>query len=311
MITLHASEFHLVPPGQISDDESGCDCGLRFDRGWGEWRVRLWILSGVLLAAIVVAGWAMLEREHQTKWLAAYHEASDSFDRYNYTIAEGQIRAILPQAEKWWPNGRQLADSLNLLALIYDAENRPKDAEPMSERAIGIFEKQSPLPEMDLAKAYSNEGNIFMHEGRPADAEHRFNEALAIYRKDPAGAGPELGSVLHSLGVLRAVTGQIAQAQPLLEEAVKVYEQTLPPVNSDLAQGYLDLAADYRVQGHIQDADGLDRKALAIQQQLYGKDSATVRQTDSRIGTNPAAAAPAAKSHGTATQPPAKSPATN
>src|SRR5208282_2884288 len=81
MITLHASEFHLVPPGQISDDESGCDCGLRFDRGWGEWRVRLWILSGVLLAAIVVAGWAMLEREHQTKWLAAYHEASDSFDR--------------------------------------------------------------------------------------------------------------------------------------------------------------------------------------------------------------------------------------
>ncbi len=311
MITLHASEIHLVRPGYISDDDSVSDCASRFNRGRGAWRVRLWILSGVLVAAIIVSGWAMLEREHQTKWLAAYHEASDSFDRYNYSVAEGQIRAILPHAEKWWPSGRQFADSLNLLALVYDAENRPKDAEPLSERAIGIFEKQSPLPEMDLAKAYSNEGNIFMHEGRPAEAEHRFNEALAIYRKNTAGAGPELGSVLHSLGVLRAVTGQIAQAQPLLEEAVKVYEQTLPPVNSDLAQGYLDLAADYRVQGRIQDADGFDRKAQAIQQQLYGKDSATVRQTESRIGTNPATAASAAKLHGAAVQVPAKSPATN
>ena len=86
------------------------------------------------------------------------------------------------------------------------------------------------------------------------------------------------------------MSGQVAQAQPLLEEAVKDDEKNLPPLNSDLAQGYLDLAQDYRVQGRISDADETDRKALAIQEKLFGNDSAIVRQTESRLGTNPRAA---------------------
>jgi tetratricopeptide (TPR) repeat protein len=252
--------------------------------------VRLWLLCGALAIAIGIAAWAIAERQHQTKWLEAYRAASDSFNQYNYTGAEGQLRSILPQAEKWWPNGKQLADTLNLLALVYDAENRPKDAEPLCDRAIAIFEKQSSPTSLDLAKAYANEGNVYMHEGRAAAADHRLTQALEIYRKDPTGAGPELGSVLHSLGVLRAVSGQVAQAQPLLEEAVKADEKNLPPLNSDLAQGYLDLAQDYRVQGRISDADEADRKALAIQEKLFGNDSAIVRQTESRLGTNPRAA---------------------
>ncbi len=153
--------------------------------------MRLWLLCGALAVAIGVASWAVVVRQHQTKWLEAYHEASDSFSRYNYTQAEGQLRAILPEAEKWWPNGTQLADTLNLLAIVYDAENRPKDAEPLCDRAIAIFEKQPSPSSLDLAKAYANEGNVFMHEGRAADAEHRLTQALEIFRKDPAGAGPE------------------------------------------------------------------------------------------------------------------------
>ncbi len=256
--------------------------------------MRLWLLCGALAVAIGVASWTIVERQHQTKWLEAYHAASDSFNQYNYPGAEGQLRGILPQAEKWWPNGKQLADTLNLLALVYDAENRPKDAEPLCDRAIAIFEKQSSPSSLDLAKAYANEGNVYMHEHRGAAADQRFTQALEIYREDPAGAGPELGSVLHSLGVLRALSGQVVQAQPLLEEAVKVYEKNLPGLNSDLAQGYLDLAEDYRIQGRISEADENDRKALAIQEKLFGNDSAIVRQTQARLGTNPRAGAAAA-----------------
>jgi tetratricopeptide (TPR) repeat protein len=249
-----------------------------------------------LVAAIAVASWATIQRQHQAKWLDAYHEASVSYDRYNYTAAEGQLVAILPEAEKWWPNGKQVADTQNLLALVYDAENRPKDAEPLCDKAIAIFEKQTPPASLDLAKAYANEGNVFMHEGRATAADHRLEQALEIYRKNPKGAGAELGSVLHSIGVLRAVSGQTAQAQPFLEEAVNVYEKNLPQVNSDLAQGYLDLAEDYRIQGRIADADENDRKALAIQQKLFGSDSAIVRQTESRLGTTPKAVSAKSKS---------------
>lgn len=248
--------------------------------------MRLWILGALLLIAASVAAWTTVERHRQSKWLEAYLEASDSFNRSHYADAEGQLLTILPQAEKWWPTGHQLADTLNLLALIYDSEHRPKEAERLCERAIQIFQKQSgAASSLDLGKAYANEGNVFVHEDRPRDAEQRFHQALEIYQKDPAAAGGERGSVLHSLGVLSAKQGRYGEAQLLLQQAVKIYEQFLPPIHPDLAQGYLDLAAVFRAQGRTGDADDNDRKALAIQQRLFGNDSPTVRETESRIGS--------------------------
>ena len=247
--------------------------------------MRPWILGALLVLALGGASWATIKSHRQTKWLVAYREASDSYERSHYADAEVQLRAILPNAAKWWPNGRQFANTLNLLALVYASENRAGQAEPLYDQAIAILERQPAGSSLDLGKTYANEGNVFLKEGKLDDAQRRFNQALVIYQQNPETAGVERGSVLHSLGVLRTMQRRYSEAQPLLQEGLKIYERYLPPTHPDLAQAYLDLAALLRLQNEMTEANDYDRKALAIQQKLFGKDSAVVQETESRISS--------------------------
>lgn len=249
--------------------------------------MRIRILGALLILAIGAASWTAIKRHRQSKWLVDYREAADSYERLHYADAEVQLRAILPSAEKWWPNGRQLADTLNLLALVYSSEGRGREAEPLYDRAIAILERQPGDSSLDLAKAYANEGNIFLKEGKTEAAQHRLNEALLVYQQNPEAAGVELGSVLHSLGVVQAMQGRFSEAQPLMQQGLKIYEQYLPPAHPDLAQAYLDLAGLLRMQKEITEANDYDRKALAIQEKLFGNDSPVVRETELRIGSAP------------------------
>lgn len=247
--------------------------------------MRLWILSALLVLVLGGASWATIKRHRETKWLKAYREASDSYERFHYADAEVQLRSILPNARKWWPAGRQLANTLNLLALVYSSENRFGEAEPLYDQAIAILERQPAGSSLDLGKTYANEGNVFLKEGKLEDAQHRFSQALAIYQQNLEAAGVERGSVLHSLGVLRAIQRRYSEAQPLMQDGLKIYEQYLPPAHPDLAQAYLDLAGLLRLEGQPTEANEYDRKALAIQQKLFGKDSAVVRETELRLGS--------------------------
>ena len=250
--------------------------------------MRRWILSALLVLALGGASWATIKRHRQAKWLIAYREASDSYERFHYADAEIQLKAILPNARKWWPDGPQLANTLNLLALVYASENRVGEAEPFYDQAIAILEKQpGASSSLDLGKTYANEGNIFLTERKLDVAQRRFNQALVIYQQNPQAAGVEQGSVLHSLGVLRAMQGRYSDARPLMQVGLKIYEQYLPPAHPDLAQAYLDLAGLLRLQNEITEANDYDRKALAIQQKLFGKDSAVVRETELRINSVP------------------------
>ena len=151
MNTLHVLEFRLVPRLRISDH--ACQCMPGGDRLPGR-------ESEACGYGCCVERWQLRSASRPGPlWSAS-------------TKPSGSKPIALPQT------------------LVYDAENRPKDAEPLCDRAIAIFEKQESPTSLDLAKAYANEGNVYMHEGRAAAADRRLTQALEIYRKDPTGAGP-------------------------------------------------------------------------------------------------------------------------
>ena len=243
--------------------------------------MRLGILGSILAIAVGIAYWAVVQHHRQTQWLRAYDEASDSFERMHYADAEGQLRMILGNAKG--PNERQAALTMNLLALVYHAEGRRKEAEAPFEKAIQIFAQEGPSSRMDVAKACNNEGRMYLEENRLQEADQRLQQSLAIFQEEPAAAGAELGSALQNLGLVRRGQKRDAEGQSLLEQAVQVYERNLPPNDLDLAQGYLDLADEYRFEGLLKNAREIDQKALAIQESAFGSDSPVTRETRARI----------------------------
>jgi tetratricopeptide (TPR) repeat protein len=253
--------------------------------------MRLGILAALLAIVAGIAYWTVVRQREQARWVTGYQEASDSYERMHYADAEAQLRMLLPEANR--PDNHRSALTMNLLALVYHAEGRRKEAEPLFEKAIHIFEKEGSTSLMDLAKACNNEGRVYLEENRVQEAEQRFQQALAIFQQAPAAAGAELGSALQNLGLVRRRQKRDTEAQPLLEQAVQVFERNLRPTDLSLAQGYLDLADQYRFNGLLKNAQEMDQKALFIQERAFGSDSAVVKETRARIAQESKSAASA------------------
>lgn len=243
------------------------------------------ILASILALAVAIASWTAVERHKQARWLSNYREATDSFERRHYSDSEAQLGAILPQEKQ--PTSHEAALTFNLLALVYHAQGRMKEAEPPFERAIQIFTRGGHASRMDLAKACNSEGRMYLEEGRLQEAEQRLQQALAVYQKEPGIAGAELASALHNLGLVRIGERRGTEAHSLLEAATQVYEQTLGPNDLNLAQAYLDLALLYRSEHRLKEAQEMDQKALIIQERLFGTDSAAARETRARLSLKP------------------------
>ena len=244
--------------------------------------MRLWILVSILIIAVGIAYWTVVQRHRQAQRLRTFYEAYDSFEHMHYSDAEAQLRTILPDDER--AGGPRAAQTMNLLALVYDAEGRKKEAEPLFETAIQIYSRGGPSSRMDFAKACTNAGKMYGEERRLQEAEQKLQQALAVYQKQPAEAGAELGSALHLLALVREGQKRDAEAQTLLEQAVHIYESSLSPSDLNLAQGYLDLAAEYRAEGLSKIAQEMDQKALVIQEQVFGSGSPAARKTRARLG---------------------------
>ena len=258
--------------------------------------MRLGILAALLAIVAGLAYWTVARQHEQARWVTQYREASDSYERMHYADAEAQLRMLLPAANK--SENHRSALTLNLLALVYHAEGRRKEAEPLFEKAIHIFEKEGPASRMDFAKACNNEGRNYLEENRLPEAEQRFQQALAVFQQDPAAAGAELGSVLQNLGLVRRTQKRNTEAQSLLEQAVQIFERNLPPIDLNLAQAYLDLADQYRANGLQKNAQDMDQKALVIQEHAFGPNSPVAKETRARIAQESAPAASAAAAPG-------------
>jgi tetratricopeptide (TPR) repeat protein len=243
--------------------------------------MRLGILAALLAIVAGIAYWTVARQHEQTRWVTGYREASDSYERMHYADAETQLRMLTLQAKQ--PDSYQSALAMNLLALVYHAQGRRTEAEPLFEKAIHIFEKDGPRARMDLAKACNNEGRVYLEENRLSEAEQRLQQALAIFQEEPAAAGAELGGALQNLGLVRRAQKRATQAQSLLEQAVQTFERTLSPLDLNLAQSYLDLADQYRSVGLLKNAQEMDQKALFIQEHAFGSESAVVKETRARI----------------------------
>jgi tetratricopeptide (TPR) repeat protein len=76
-----------------------------------------------------------------------------------------------------------VAQSLNNLALLYKAQSRYADAEPLYQRALGIFEKNPGPEHPDVATSLENYAALLRDTGRGTEAEELEARAKAIRAK--------------------------------------------------------------------------------------------------------------------------------
>ncbi len=129
-----------------------------------------WWLVGLLCVALWPAP-AFAQSEAWERHMAAGTEA---YRQGHYAEAEKQIEAALKDAEWFSPKDPRRAVSLNKLALLYDAQGKYAEAEPLYKRSLAIWEQALGPEHPDVAGSLNNLAELYRAQGRYAEARAVF-----------------------------------------------------------------------------------------------------------------------------------------
>ncbi|MDH3669747.1 MAG: tetratricopeptide repeat protein [Gammaproteobacteria bacterium] len=101
----------------------------------------------------------------------------------DYAAAERHLLAALRTAEEMGPEDPRLALSLNNLALVYHAQGRYDEAEPVYKRAISITERALGPDHPNLAASLGNLAELYRTQKKYVEAEPLYREALMIWQQ--------------------------------------------------------------------------------------------------------------------------------
>ncbi len=141
-----------------------------------------WLLVGLVTIGGIALG-LMYAPDRGAKWESYITAAQQAYQQADYAEAEKQLEAALKVAEAFGPDDVRLATSLNNLSLIYDAQGRYGEAEPLYKRSLAIDEKALGPEHPDVATSLENYADLLRKTGRVSEATKMETRAKAIRAK--------------------------------------------------------------------------------------------------------------------------------
>jgi CHAT domain-containing protein/Tfp pilus assembly protein PilF len=190
----------------------------------------------------------------------------------------GKYDEALALAERVWEIRERIlgadhldvAQSLNLLALLYEVKSEYAKAEQLYGRALAIWERTLGPEHPNVAIVLGNLAELYVHRGEFAKAESFFERTLAIAEKAMEQEDSRLAGFLNGLAALYYTKTEYAKAEPLYERALAIWETTLGPEHPNVAKALDNLAIVCASRGKFAKAKPLYGRALAIREKVLG-----------------------------------------
>ncbi len=167
------------------------------------------------------------------QWETYMAAATKAYQQGNYPEAEKQLGAALKEAEGFGPQDPRLATSLNNLAVLYRAQGKYAEAEPLYKRALIIRQLALGPDHPDVAASLNNLAVLYEAQGKYADAEPFYKRALAILEKALGPEHPNVATGLKNYAALLRKTARGTEAVKLeaRAKAIRVKHAEQNPVN--------------------------------------------------------------------------------
>ena len=133
------------------------------------------------------------------------------------------------------PDHPDVAQSLNNLAELYQAQGRYAEAEPLYKRALAIREKALGPDHPDVATVAQQPGRAVPSPG-PLRRGRAALQARPRHRREGARPRPpRCRHALNNLAELYQAQGRYGEAEPLFKRALAIHEKALGPDHPDVA----------------------------------------------------------------------------
>jgi tetratricopeptide (TPR) repeat protein len=228
-----------------------------------------------LVQAVVRDGMSAQAARHWKKRvvLAIYAACPDVTDIEAWDACERWLPHALTCAlwiEQAQISSPEAAYLLNAAGYYLHERGRYREAEPLHQRALAIYERQLGPEHPLTAQSLNNLALLYRLQGKYEQAEPLFQRALAIREQQSGPEHPDTAHSLNNLAALYRAQGKYEQAEPLHQRALSIRERQLGPDHPDTAQSLNSLAMLYDNQGKYEQAEPLYQRALAIREQQLG-----------------------------------------
>jgi len=208
----------------------------------------------------------------------ALHEARKLLQGASKLINAGKYDEALPLVERGrevrervlGPEHSDLADVLNLLAILYWHKGEYAKAEPLFQKTLTIREKALGPEHPEVAAVLNNLAILYEDTGNYANAELLYQRALVNAEKALGPQHPDVAASLDNLANFYRLKGEYAKAEPLFQRALAIKEQALGPDHSDIAISLNNLAIFHHERGEYSQAESLGLRALAVAEKALG-----------------------------------------
>ncbi len=170
-------------------------------------------------------------------------------------------RAVLPAGH------RDIATSLNNLALLLYDQNNLVEAEPLFRQSLEIVRAAPPPEKSFIGSPLCNLALLLQDQNRLDEAEVLYREALEIsVEKLPEERQLHFtASVLNNFALLLQQQNKLAEAESRFREALEIQRKAHPVGHPEIAVALHNLATLLQDQNKLAEAEAVVREALEIQ----------------------------------------------
>ena len=226
----------------------------------------------VTASGVLVMGDAASE----SRWDKYTRAGREAYEQGRYTEAEEMVLVALKEAKSFGAQDARLATSVNDLAVLFQAQERYEEAEPLHRRALEVREKTLGPEHPDVALSLNNLAMLYQVQRRYEAAEPLHRRALEVRNKVLGPDHLDVAQSLNNLGALYYKQGKYTDAEALHRQALEVREKVLGPEHPDVAVSLQNLAMLYQRQGKYAEAETHYKKALEVLETALGPEHPSV-----------------------------------
>lgn len=202
---------------------------------------------------------------------ALRHHAAGDLER-----AESLFRRAIDAVElAEGPGHPDVAQVLNNLAAVYEAQCQYRLAERCYRRAVGIMESVIDNSDTEIVTlrslSWRNLGRTKQAQGRYAQAEPLLKKALTLSEQYFGGGSIDVAEALNQLGMLHKYTGRFAEAGRLYQRALSIVKRSGGSSDLMLATIYHNLGGLEHASRNFARGEPYARAAVKVRRRVLGR----------------------------------------
>jgi CHAT domain-containing protein/Tfp pilus assembly protein PilF len=235
--------------------------------------------TGILaaLAALILLLFSYPASAQDTRWRQLAEQVKQLYSQGKYEQALPPAQESLRiAAPAYGPQSRQVATSLNDLAMVLEALDRWSEAEALYKRALALNESTLGPQHTEVASSLNNLGLLYLKMDRLPEARALLERALSIREKALGPDNPDTATNAGNLGVILIAQGKYAEAEPLEKRVLAADQKVSGAGSADVATDLNNLGTIYFHQAKYAQAEPLYANALSIHLKLFGNEHPSV-----------------------------------